>query len=56
VRPPTYNGYDYRYLRLALKRRIIPRIARVITSLRAAWDATGEWSNGRFPGATVSGA
>ena len=51
------KGYDYRHLRLALrKRRIIPRIARCGVEPKNAWDATGGWSNGRSPGSTASGA
>src|SRR5215213_1678848 len=52
------KGYDYRHLRLALrKRRIIPRIARCgVEPKKTAWDATGGWSNGRSPGSTASGA
>jgi hypothetical protein len=55
------KGYDYRHLRLALrKRRIIPRIARCGVEpknrLGRSWDATGGWSNGRSPGSTASGA
>ena len=51
------KGYDYRHLRLALrKRRIIPASPAVVSSPRTAWDATAGWSNGRSPGSTASGA
>jgi IS5 family transposase len=53
------KGYDYRHLRLALrKRRIIPRIARCGVEPknrlgRYRWVAK---RNGRSPGSTASGA
>jgi Transposase DDE domain len=51
------KGYEYRHLRLALrKRRIIPASPAVVSSPRTAWDATAGWSNGRSPGSTASGA
>lgn len=51
------KGYDYRHLRLALrKRRIIPRIAVMASSPRTDWAATAGWLNAPSPGSTASGA
>ena len=52
------KGYDYRHLRLALRKRRInpPASPAVVSRPRSAWDATGGWSNGRSPGSTASGA
>ena len=51
------KGYDYRHLRLALrKRRIIPRVACCGVEPKNRLDATAGWSNGRSLGSTASGA